>query len=82
MFHTRSLVYTAELPFTFNTTPVPANTASFNPQPCDLLPELRAPETSLTGKWATPIREAAKELHVAVLVTDLNSKNYCRFTNG
>ena len=39
MFHTRSLGYTAELPFTSNTTPVPANTASFNPQPFDLIHE-------------------------------------------
>ena len=65
MFRKRSLVYTAELPFTFN-----------NPQSFDSLRRAeKAPETSFTGEWVTPTLAAAKELHVAVPVTDLNSKS-------
>ena len=54
------------------------NTTNYNPQSFDSLRRAeKAPETSFTGEWVTPTLAAAKELHVAVPVTDLNSKKYC-----
>lgn len=58
MFHAWSLVYTAALPFTFNTTPAFTHKkTSYNPQSFDSLwHAVKAPETSCTyvSKWLRP----------------------------